>query len=530
MKLTTAQLMRELDSLTINGFGVPGVVLMENAGRSTVQVILSLFGAMAGKRVCVFAGRGNNGGDGFVVARYLFKEGCDITVYLLSSMDMIAGDAKINMDACGKLGVPITEVEDEAELKVLRGEIEHADLIIDALLGTGLNSEVRGLFAAAIRIINGVGAPVLAIDIPSGLDSDRGVPLGACVRADVTVTYGLPKTGQLLYPGRSYAGSLYCADIGVPAEAVQSLSPLHTLLEPSELILPEERRPDSHKGHAGRLLIVAGSPGMTGAAAMASETAARTGAGLVTLAVPESLNPILEVKITEAMTAPVPDDNGLFGQQSLDALLELLDQKTALALGPGLSHSDGPALVVRELIANARVPMVIDADGLNILAQDISVLREAKAPVVITPHPGEMARLTDMSPAEVQNDRIGVAIKLASDYNIIVVLKGAGTVIALPDRRACVNTTGNPGMATGGMGDILTGLIGGLLAQNMDPAEAAKTGVYIHGLAADRCALEFASVGYLASDLIPFIPPLLDELRLNGEEEEPEIPLIKKIY
>ncbi len=530
MKLTTAQTMRELDGLAINEYGIPGIVLMENAGRSTVQVLLGLFGPMAGKRVCVFAGRGNNGGDGFVVARYLFREGCDVTVYLLSKMDKLTGDAAINMNICAKLGVSIVEIEEEPALENLAGEIEQADLIVDALLGTGLNSEVRGLFAAAIRIIKGADVPVLAVDIPSGLESDRGVPLGECVRADVTVTYGLPKTGQLLYPGRSYCGSLYCVDIGIPAEAIRSLNPRHELLEPAELVLPFERKADSHKGHSGRLLVVAGSPGMTGAAAMASETAARAGAGLVTLAVPESLNPILEVKLTEAMTVPVPDENGLLCQQSVETLLELLDQKTALALGPGLSHADGPALAVRELIANVRVPTVIDADGLNILAGDMSVLREAKAPIIITPHPGEMARLTDMNPAEVQADRIGAAAKLASDYNIIVVLKGAGTVIALPDGRAYINPTGNPGMASGGMGDILTGLIGGLLAQDMDPAEAAKTAVYIHGLAADRCAREFASVGFLATDLIPFIPPLLDELRLGGEGEENEIPLIRRIY
>jgi hydroxyethylthiazole kinase-like uncharacterized protein yjeF len=524
MLIATAEEMRKLDQSTIHEVGIPGIVLMENAGRSLVQIVLDRFFPLAGKYVSVFAGRGNNGGDGFVIARYLHEQGCSVNVYLLSPATLVSGDARTNLEICRKLGISIVEILDSQDTEKHQEEWGRADLIIDALLGTGLNADVRGLYAEVIQIINQLSAPKVAVDVPSGLDADRGKPLGVCIRADLTVTFGLPKLGQVIYPGREFVGDLYVVDISIPREVTGVHNLRHALLTPQELTLPGPRKGDSHKGHYGHLLVVAGSPGKTGAAAMASEAAARAGAGLVTLGVPKSLNPILEVKLTEVMTEPLAENaDGVLGPQALKALLKIMESKTALALGPGLSTLEGPAELVRELLLNSRIPVVIDADGLTALSKDLNLLRRVRCPLILTPHPGEMARLMNTTPSQVQADRIGLSRSLAEEFGVIVVLKGAATVVALPDGRIFINPTGNPGMATGGMGDILTGLIGGLLAQKMEPAEAAKTGVFIHGLAGDRCARRQGPVGYLASDLLAEIPLLMAEL---GEKRKPKRPSV----
>ncbi len=530
MKLATAAQMREMDRTAIHDVGIPGVVLMENAGRTTVQVIVERFGPLAGKRAAILCGGGNNGGDGCVIARYLHKMDCRVHLYLLTSMDRVKGDAKTNLDICRRLEIPLTELTEAGQVERCRGDWIHAGLVIDALLGTGLNAEVRGLYAEAIAVVNELPAPVVSVDVPSGLDSDRGVPLGSCVRADLTVTYGMAKTGLVVYPGREYAGELFVADIGIPQRVEDACSGNCVLLDPTELAPPEPRRPDSHKGRYGHLLIVAGSPGKTGAAAMASEAAARSGAGLVTLAVPNTLHPILEAKTAEVMTEGLADTpDGFLAPEAIDHLLTLLEGKTALAVGPGLSTREGAAKAVKALLGGSRVPVVIDADGLNILASDLGPLKAARCPAILTPHPGEMARLMKTSVSAVQADRLGAARTLARECNVVVVLKGAATVVALPDGRAFINSTGNPGMASGGMGDILTGIIGGLLTQGVDPAEAAKTGVYVHGLCADRCAAT-APVGYLASDLLIHLPSAMADLRDPHPADLPSVPLVAAVF
>jgi NAD(P)H-hydrate epimerase len=524
MLIATAGEMRKLDHSTIHEVGIPGLVLMENAGRSLVQIILDRFFPLRGKNICIFAGRGNNGGDGFVAARYLHKEGCSVCVYLLSPTHLVAGDARINLEICQKLHIPIVEVLESQDAENHKSDWLQADLIVDALLGTGLNAEVRGLYAEVIQVINQLRAPKVAVDIPSGLDSDRGVPLGTCIKADLTITFGLPKLGQVIYPGREYVGDLHVVDISIPWQVIIAQELQHALLESHELTLPAPRKADSHKGHFGHLLVVAGSPGKTGAAAMASEAAVRVGAGLVTLGVPKSLNPILEVKLTEVMTEPLAENvDGVLGPEALKGLLKIMESKTALALGPGLSTLEGPSELICELLLTSSIPVVIDADGLTIVAKNPDVLKRAKCPLILTPHPGEMARLMGISVPQVQADRVGVSRLLAQEFGVIAVLKGAATLVALPDGHLFVNPTGNPGMATGGMGDILTGLIGGLLAQGVEPAEAAKSAVFMHGLAGDRCAQKWGPAGYLATDLLPEIPSLLAEL---GEKRRPQRPTV----
>ena len=511
MKLVTAAQMRELDRRTIEELGVPSLVLMENAGRSTFEVLCREFPDRAGP-AAVVAGRGNNGGDGFVVARYLANAGRPVAVFLLGRKDQVTGDARVNLEIAARLGIEIVEILGEDDLNPLLHRLARSGFIVDALLGTGLNAEVRGLMHTLMEKINALRVPVLAVDLPSGLSADTGRPLDIAVQAQVTVTFGRPKLGQILAPGRDYVGRLWLVDIGIPPALVQEL-PLE-LADPADLrrSLPA-RLFASHKGTYGHLLILAGSAGKTGAAALAAEGALRAGAGLVTLGVAASLNDVLEVKVTEAMTLPLPEAEGsrALGRGALQPILEFLGDKiTALALGPGLGTVPETRELVQSLVRRLRLPMVIDADGLNALAGELPCLKEAAGPRIITPHPGEMARLLGATAKEVQADRLGVARRTAQGHGVWVVLKGAQTVVADPEGRISVNPSGNATLASGGTGDVLTGLIGGFLAQGLSPWDAARLGVYLHGLAADYLAmLHGPQGGLIAGDLLTIFPQVL---------------------
>ncbi len=513
MKLVTAEQMRELDRRTINEVGIPGVVLMENAGRGAAEIIKGKFGP-GPKKVAVLCGRGNNGGDGFVVARYLKNWGWPVKAYLLAPRERVTGDARVNLDVWLRIGGELREIHDEEDLRAAREEVACCDIVVDALLGTGLKDEVKGLFREAIQLINSLKKTIVAIDIPSGIDSTTGRVLGVAVRADLTVTFGLPKVGQVIHPGLDHVGELHTVDISIPPSLVKEADPKCALLDPGELDLnPLGPRPkDSHKGTYGHLLVIAGSVGKTGAAAMAGEAALRMGAGLVTVAVPGSLNPILEVKLTEVMTEPLPDRDGAFCGEALKKAMDLLQGKSALAIGPGIGTGEGSRTLVLNLIRESRVPMVVDADGINCLVGSLEVLEQKGAPLILTPHPGEMARLLGGTTREVQGDRIGVSKRFAQQYGVVLVLKGSRTVIADPSGRVFINPTGNPGMASGGTGDILTGMIGGLLAQGVEPLEAAKLGVYLHGLCGDLAEREMGQVCLLATDLLKQLPRAIKEV------------------
>lgn len=517
MYLVTANEMKKMDRSTIESFGLPGRILMENAGRGATHFFLEHFKDAVNKKIGVIAGRGNNGGDGFVIARYLAQKGINVTVYLLSERQKVSGDAAANLILLSPLKIPVIEMPDAETFSAHKTAMRHDAIWIDAILGTGLRSEVKGFFRDVIDFINQTNKPVFAVDIPSGLNSDTGRPCGSCVRADATATFAFAKTGHFLFPGADYTGNLKIIDIGIPPHIANNVAPLQYLLTPDLIRAVFHPRPsDAHKGHTGHLLVIAGSPGKTGAAAMTATSAMRAGAGLVTLGIPVSLNPVLETQVMEAMTDPLPETvKGILGEASFNRIMDLLSDKKCLAIGPGIGTAPETKMLFKRLLQENTKPMVIDADGLNILAGHTEILKDLDTPVVLTPHPGEMARLMRITAADVQEDRIKCARDFAEKFNVHVVLKGARTVVAHPDGKVFINPTGNPGMASGGMGDVLTGIIAGFIAQGHPLELAAHAGVYIHGAAADSLAKNKGPFGYLATDVMNTLPETIKTLSDN---------------
>ena len=513
MFLVTANQIQDMDKQTIESFGIPGLVLMENAGRGAFDYLLRKFKDIKTKKIAVLAGRGNNGGDGFVIARYLMEKGIIVNIFLLSSKKKVTGDAKINMKLTQKLcdrssTCSIIEIPDADAFKKQKAPILLHDLFIDAILGTGLNSDIKGFFKDAIELINSSQHPVFSVDIPSGLNSDTGQPLGVAVRADATATFAFAKAGHILYPGNRYTGDLEVIDIGIPKFIAREKGIKLFLIEKKDIAACfNPRKFQSHKGSYGHLLVIGGSTGKTGAASLCANAAMRSGTGLVTLGIAKSLNQSIEPQVIEPMTHPLPEtDKGFLSDNCFEEILSLLKNKQALALGPGIGTHEATKKLVHNLIKKSEVPMVIDADAINCIAQNTAVLKMKKAPTILTPHPGEMARLCNMSPKDIQADRIGIASQFAKDHDVILVLKGAQTIISMNNGRSFICPTGNPGMASGGMGDVLTGLIAGFCAQGFTPENASLAGVFIHGMCADRLANDVGAFGFVASDIIQIIP------------------------
>ncbi len=510
MKIATAQEIKNIDRRAIKDFGIPGPVLMENAAAAIMTEMENFFDGLTGTRVGIICGKGNNGGDGLTLARRLTIRGVPVTVALLAQFSDVAGEAKVNLSILRKMEVEIVQ---NASPRSLGEIISWSDIIVDALLGVGLSSPLTGTYAKAVEMINRSGCPVVAVDIPTGINADTGAVMGTAVKADLTVTMALLKRGLVLYPGADHAGAVRVADIGIPAQAVDQEKIDVSLLDRGHawgLIGP--RHPDSHKGDFGHLMVVAGSLGKAGAAVMTARGGLRTGAGLVSVATPNSLVPIIQQQVFEAMCIPAAESiDGTIGIGAENELLQAAGKMTACAIGPGLSTHSETAITVRNLIQALSVPMIIDADGLNCLAGSLDLLKRASAPIIMTPHPGEMGRLMGISTSEVQKDRIGAASNFARKYGVTLVLKGAGTIVASPDGRIFINSTGNPGMATGGTGDVLTGMIGSLLAQGHPATEAACLGVYLHGLAGDLAAKEKGEAGMIAGDLIEKIPEAIKQ-------------------
>ena len=508
MYLVTASEMQQMDRQTIDSFGVPGRVLMENAGLGATRVLSDQFDDIINKKVGIIAGPGNNGGDGFVIARYLAQKGSDVSVYLFAESARVKGDAAANLKLLFPLNVPVVEMPDEQSFLAHKTQMLHKEIWVDALLGTGLKSDVKGYFKKIIEFINDLNKPVFSVDIPSGLNSDTGQVCGACIRAQATATFAFAKTGHILFPGSEHTGYLETIDIGIPDHIAKSIRPKQHLLTPERIRMAfKPRSPDAHKGTTGHVLVVAGSVGKTGAAAMTAMSAMRAGAGLVTLAIPESLNPVLETHVLEAMTYPLPEtENGMIGESSFNKIMDLLFGKKSLAIGPGLGETAETKKLVHRIIMESPVPTVIDADGLNNIAGNTELLKKSKAPLILTPHPGEMARLMGSTTSSVQKDRITCTREFAKKFNVHIVLKGVKTIIAHPKGDIFINPTGNPGMASGGMGDILTGIIAGLVAQGYPPETAAHTGVYLHGAAADMLAEKIGPFGYLSTEVMNAIP------------------------
>lgn len=531
MILTTAEQMRELDRRTIEELGLPGLVLMENAGRGVVQVIGRLYPHI--RSAVVLAGKGNNGGDGFVIARYLHHQGVKVAVFLAGLKSALKGDAAHNARLAEACGVSLREISEGFDSLGLKRDLAAADLIVDALLGTGLKKEVQGLYNELIALMNEASRPKLAVDIPSGLSSDSGQPLGVCVQASATVTFGWPKRGHLLFPGSPRVGRLFVVDIGIPPGLLPEAADRVELLS-GDALLPwmPKRQPDGHKGTYGHALILAGSTGKTGAATLTAMGALRVGAGLVTLGVPAGLNPILEMKLTEAMTEPLPEgDTGCLGRPALEKIRALLAGKKAWALGPGLSTSSGTQALIQALLKeDSPIPLVIDADGLTALADHPESLTLLSGRAILTPHPGEMARLTGKTVQEIQADRIGTAREFAGRYGVVVVLKGARTVVADPGGAVFLNPVAHPVMASGGMGDVLTGMITGWLAQGVALLPAACLGVYFHGGAGARIAAIKGGQGTLASELADTLPELIARTENWPVVTAPFLPLVQEIY
>lgn len=506
MKIFSGEMMQRIDRRAIEEFGVPGIDLMERAGQGCADEILARFGKGAVRLALIVAGKGNNGGDGFVIARLLRKAGWEVRVFVLARQEEISGDARTNLEKLDNGGLLFC---DPAKgLKPHADELGNATVIVDALLGTGLGNDVRGVYAEAIEKMNRAGRPVLAVDIPSGIEAGTGRALGTAVRASVTVTFAALKVGHLLSPGREHCGEVRLVDIGIPARVVEEAKGIEFVDGSLARSILRRRSPNAHKGDFGHCLILAGATGKTGAAAMAANSAVRTGSGLVTLAVPASLNHVLEVKTTEAMTMPLHDaGTGWLADHSWPVIADILQGKDAVAVGPGIGRHPETVSLVRLLVEDVENPLVIDADGLNAIADDVAVLhRKRSSAVVLTPHPGELARLSGMSVADIERDRLAAASAFAGQYGVYLLLKGAGTVVASPDGSISVNGSGNPGMASGGMGDVLTGVIVSLLGQGYHPVDACRLGVYIHGYAADLVASEKGEIGMSAVDVQEKLP------------------------
>ena len=503
--------MQQMDKKTITDFGIPGFVLMENAGRGATRLFLSMFEDLANRKVGVVCGKGNNGGDGFVMARYLACHHIPVAVYLLCGMDSVSGDAAAHLELLSRLDVPIYEVKDQKDLLNHKTAMGMRDIWIDAIFGTGLHAEVTGFYRSVIQWINDLGKPVFSVDIPSGLHPDTGQVLGACIRATATATFGYAKTGLVQFPGADFSGHIGVVDIGIPPHMAMEALVSCQLLTPQRITgLYRKRQADCHKGSSGHLLVVSGSRGKSGAGALCAEGAMRIGAGLVTLAVPLSLNPVMETLIKEVMTLPLSETReGALSKDSAAEILKALEEKQCLAMGPGLGSDKQTVQAVHTVIRNARVPVVLDADALNSLEGQVSLLKEGGDAVVITPHPKEMARLTGKSVSDVQKDRVGTAGAFAARYKVHVVLKGVRTVIAHPDGQVFINPTGNPSLASGGTGDVLTGMIAGLISQGYKPMDAIHMAVYLHGAGADELALQRGPVGVLASDIVQVLPAMM---------------------
>ncbi len=497
MRIVGSLEMREIDRVAIEVFGVPSITLMDRAGRAVAESALEL--AAPKGRFVVVCGGGNNGGDGFVAARLLRGAGRDARVLALVPAERLSPDARAVVEQAQRAGVPI---DDAGELASVDAGV--GDVVVDAIFGTGLGRPPEGAFAGAIAHIEAArvaGARVLAVDVPSGLSADTGRPLGPCVRADRTVTFGFQKRGLVLYPGAAFAGEVKVADIGIPPEAARRVPTGCELLTDVEArLLVPQRAPDAHKGDAGRLLVVAGSPGKTGAAHLALTGALRGGVGLVTLAARAEVLPLALAGRPEAMSAALPGE-GPLGRSDLQPLLALAKEADALVIGPGIPRGPETAELLRALLERARKPAIVDADGLNALAEAPAALAELGVPLVLTPHPGEMARLCGTTSEEVQSDRVGMAAAKARAWKATVVLKGARTVVADPDGPPAIVPCGNPGLATGGTGDVLAGLCGALLAGGFPPEAAGRVAAFVHGRAGDLAARRFGERGLLAGDL-----------------------------
>lgn len=498
MKFAGSQAMRDMDRYTIDVLGVPSDTLMLRAARGLANEIERHMDP--GGLAVILCGSGNNGGDGIAAAKFLLEDGFRAECYLAGSREKLTEDAKKMNALLEQQGGTLRDI---AELP----DLSHADVVVDALFGTGLSRPVAGNYQALIDKINGCEKTVIACDIASGISADNGEVLGCAVKADVTVTFNLPKTGQLMPPGTEYTGRLIVHDIGIPEEAKKQVS-FDGIYVTCDLIMSWLPKPklESHKGDMGKLLLLCGSTGFTGAAALSARAALRTGAGLVYLGVPEAVYPILAAKLDEPLVFPLPSNgNGRFGSYAAQEIPERLKDKDACLIGPGIGRCRDTEELVDAVLEHAKCPVLLDADGINVLEGHIDRLDRAKVPLVLTPHEGEFRRMG----GDLSGGRIAGAKAMAEKTGAVIVLKGYRTVIAAPDGRIFVNSTGNPGMSVGGSGDVLSGILTCLLGQGMEPAEAAAAAVWLHGAAGDAAMERLGVRSMLPGDVIGALSSIL---------------------
>lgn len=528
MRVLTSQQMRDADRRTVDEIGIASLVLMENAGRQVVASMEAAFEDLANVHVAILCGKGNNGGDGFVVARTLSERGISVSVFLVGISSDVRGDARVNLGVLRALDIDVVEIADAATWELHGSDVMAADIIVDAIFGTGLSGPATGLVETIIADLNASSSPVVAIDLPTGLSADSADVIGPAVAATLTVTLGAPKLPLVLPPGERLTGSLVIADIGIPRRVIDELDGprlgLITKIDMAALVTA--RVAESQKGDYGRLLIVAGSRGKTGAAHLAAAGALRSGAGLVTIATPASCQPILATLGVEYMTDALDETSD--GQVAWEALDHVLESRAdVIVLGPGLGRSPSTMALVQGIVERAGVPLVLDADALfAFVGESDRLMGRDDAEIIITPHPGEMARLTGLTVEAVQADRVEVARTFAMTHRVHVILKGYRTVVATPDGSAFINLTGNPGMASGGTGDVLTGVLAAWFGQLLDAGDASKLAVYLHGLAGDLAAADEGEVAMVAGDLVDRLGDAVLELtstrRRQVGESSPE--------
>ncbi len=512
MRLAGNEQMRELDRVAIEKYGVPGVVLMENAGRAVVGEILK--SVPQPSSIIILCGTGNNGGDGFVVARHLMNRNIPFRIFIVGSPKEITGDALINLEILKKLHVTVDNINDINGLTKLEKLLPLQDVVVDALFGTGLQREVEGVQKGVIEIVNRLGKFVLSIDVPSGVMGDTGEVLGTAIEAHKTVTFVLPKCGNILYPGADYNGELVIRGIGLPPKLQDEVAFDKKIIteEMAKSFVPS-RPKNSHKGTYGKANVIAGSSGLTGAAILTCRSALRSGLGLLKLYIPESLNIIITTSVPEAVTIPIQEmRKGVIGINQITRIIEETASADVVAIGPGCGTTSEMSELVKRMINEVEKPMIIDADGLNVLAKNMDVLQQKKADIILTPHPGEMSRMCGLTTEEINHNPVAIARKYAQEWGVILVLKGSRTVVGTPKGHVYVNTTGNPGMATAGTGDVLTGIITGFAAQGVSPLEAALLGVYCHGRSGDIMAKDKGEYGLLAGDIVAGLTYTLKEI------------------
>lgn len=550
MRVVTTDQIRELDRRAIEEAGVPGVVLMENAGRAVVEVMEKEFGSLAGKNIAVFCGSGNNGGDGFVIARHLYLSGAEVWLHTFGDEEKRKPDAQVHFNLI-PVWIP-TETREEWHSGSFHSQMCSYDFAVDALLGTGIRNAPDDEYLRGIQMLNAMERPVVSVDIPSGVNADTGAIPGEAVRATHTVTFAYPKLGLLLFPGAAHVGKLHVSDIGFYWPSLKPKTDIFllgcgiknptagitascTLREPESLDevdgwekLLQKRAPESNKGDYGHVGVLAGSRGMVGAPGLVARAAQRVGSGLVTVLTSASAQPILAGKLDEQMTLPLPEADGAVSEAAWDKISEFAKKATVLCIGPGLTMSPETVKLIGRILQELELPIVLDADGLNALALQPGIIEQrtknSDSILILTPHPGEAARLLGSTIEEVQADRVKSVRELARRYDAVAVLKGRHTLIANPEGQVYINTSGNPGMATGGMGDTLTGIIGGILAQNVAGAKRAQSGkresrtsaldsatlgVHLHGVAGDMVAAAKGERGLTAGDVIEYLPAAL---------------------